>query len=65
MELRQKVKKAVFTIKNKKEQRIEDQGSAKYLKRIFVSGLLSIILLFIIIYTLPQTVLDEIGRAHV
>ena len=58
MELRQKVKKAVFTIKNKKEQRIEDQGSAKYLKRIFVSGLLSIILLFIIIYTLPQTVLD-------
>ncbi len=58
MEVGQKVKKAVFTIKNKKEQRQNDAGSVKYLKRIFVSGLLSLILLIVIIYTLPQTVLD-------
>jgi poly-beta-1,6-N-acetyl-D-glucosamine synthase len=58
MKLSQKVKKVVFTIKNKKEQEYDDQGSAKYLKRIFVSGLISLILLLIIIYTLPQTVLD-------
>jgi len=58
MKLGQKVKKAVFTIKNKKEQQYEDRSSAKYLKRIFVSGLFSLILLFIIIYTLPKTVLD-------
>ena len=58
MELSQKVKKAVFTIKNKKEHRYDDQNAGKYLKRIFISGLLSLILLYIIIYTLPQTVLD-------
>ena len=58
MNLGQKVKKAVFTIKNKKEQQQDDQGSSKYLKRIFISGLLSLFLLFVIIYTLPQTVLD-------
>lgn len=60
MKLRQKVKKAVFTIKKKNEQphQHDNRGSSKYIKRIFVSGILSLILLFIIIYTLPQTVLD-------
>lgn len=58
MKLSQKVKKVTFTIKNKKEQKYDVQSSSKYLKRIFISGLLSLILLFIIIYTLPQTVLD-------
>jgi len=58
MELSQKVKKAIFTIKNKKEHRYDEQSSGKYLKRILISGLLSLILLYIIIYTLPQTVLD-------
>ncbi|PIW70899.1 MAG: glycosyl transferase [Ignavibacteriales bacterium CG_4_9_14_3_um_filter_30_11] len=58
MELSQKVKKAIFTIKNKKEPRVDDQNASKYLKRILISGLLSLILLYIIIYTLPQTVLD-------
>lgn len=58
MELSQKVKKAIFTIKNKKEHRYDEQSSGKYLKRILISGLLSLILLYIIIYTLPKTVLD-------
>ena len=58
MKLSQKVKKVTFTIKNKKEKKYDVQSSSKYLKRIFISGLLSLILLFIIIYTLPQTVLD-------
>ncbi len=58
MQLRQKVKKAVFTVKNKNEQKIKDEGSSKYLKRIVISGFISLVLFFIIIYTLPQTVLD-------
>lgn len=58
MKLSQKVKRNVFIIKNKKEQKFDIQSSAKYLKRILISGLLSLVLLSIIIYTLPQTVLD-------
>ncbi|MCH8170012.1 MAG: glycosyltransferase family 2 protein [Bacteroidetes bacterium] len=58
MKLSQKVKRNVFTIKNKKEQKYDIQSSGKYLKRILISGLLSLVLLSIIIYTLPQTVLD-------
>ena len=52
------IKKINFSIREKRENgSIKDTGSL-YLRRILVSGSLSIILLAIIIYTLPKTILS-------
>lgn len=57
MKTNQAINREKILLENKLEEtRSEDKGK-KYLRRIFVSGLISLILFLIIIYTLPLTVL--------
>ncbi len=58
METKQKIKKSELILDNVEPQLLREDKGKKYLKRIFISGLISAILIFIIIYTLPKTVLN-------
>lgn len=53
-----RLRRTVLVFNNKSEQNSDNNYSRKYLRRIIVSGMLSLILLMIVIYTLPQTVLS-------
>src|ERR1035437_1380045 len=58
MRLNQQIIKDTLILDNR-EPFVQDRNkNGKYLKRILVSGLISLILIFIIIYTLPLTVLS-------
>jgi cellulose synthase/poly-beta-1,6-N-acetylglucosamine synthase-like glycosyltransferase len=58
MKLNQQIIKDTLILDNR-EPFVQDRNkNGKYLKRILVSGVLSLILIFIIIYTLPLTVLS-------
>lgn len=52
------IKKSLFTVENKGENRSIENPEQKYIRRILVSGIISLILILIIIYTLPQTILS-------
>lgn len=57
MKNNQEIHRETILLKNKvEESRPKDKGG-KYLRRIFISGIISLILILIIIYTLPLTVL--------
>jgi poly-beta-1,6-N-acetyl-D-glucosamine synthase len=58
MILNQQIKKTSLILDNREPFVQDINKKGKYLKRIFVSGVLSLILIFIIIYTLPLTVLS-------
>src|SRR5674476_1705678 len=58
MKLNQQIIKDTLILKNREPYSLNENKKSKYLRRIFFSGLLSIILICIIIYTLPLTVLS-------
>ncbi len=58
MNSEQKIIKSSFTLNNPDHQAEEEDKEKKYLRRIFITGAISLLLIFIIIYTLPMTVLS-------
>ncbi|NWF50727.1 MAG: glycosyltransferase family 2 protein [Ignavibacteriaceae bacterium] len=58
MQLNQKVQKSHVVLRDIEEDKVEENYQRKYLKRIFISGFISLILIAIILYTLPLTVLS-------
>jgi cellulose synthase/poly-beta-1,6-N-acetylglucosamine synthase-like glycosyltransferase len=58
MKLNQHIIKDTLILKNREPFLLNENKKGKYLKRILVSGLISLILIFIIIYTLPLTILS-------
>jgi biofilm PGA synthesis N-glycosyltransferase PgaC len=58
MEQKQQIKRASIVLKNIKDQEPKTNQEGKLVRRIVVSGLLSIILIAIIVYTLPKTILN-------
>src|ERR1035438_2653719 len=58
MKLNQQIIKDTLILKNGEPYILNVNKKGKYLKRIFVSGFLSLILISIIIYTLPLTILS-------
>ena len=58
MKLNQLVDKAVVTISNREDEKKGENLEQKYLRRILVSGIISLLLVLIIAYTLPYTVLS-------
>ena len=58
MQLNQEVNRATLILDNKEPARQEENTNRKYIRRIIINGLLSLILIFVIIYTLPMTVLS-------
>lgn len=58
MKLNQLVDRAIITISNREDEKKGEDLGQKYLRRILVSGILSLILILIIAYTLPFTILS-------
>ena len=58
METKHKIKRSELILDNIEPDIPKENKGKKYLKRILISGLISAILIFIIIYTLPKTVLN-------
>jgi poly-beta-1,6-N-acetyl-D-glucosamine synthase len=58
MKLNQKIIRDTLILKNGEPYFLNEKKKGKYLRRILVNGLLSLILIFIIIYTLPLTILS-------
>ncbi len=58
MNLNSDIKKSLFTVESKDENRITENPEQKYLRRILISGISSLILILIIVYTLPHTILS-------
>lgn len=58
MKLNQQIIKETLILKNRDLYVLNENKKSKYLKRILFSGLLSLALIFIIIYTLPLTILS-------
>ena len=57
MKINQEINRETILLENKLEQPQQGDKGKKYLTRIFISGLISLLLLLTIIYTLPLTVL--------
>ncbi len=57
MKLNQEINRETILLESQQEQREQEVKGRKYLRRIFVSGIISLILILLIIYTLPLTVL--------
>jgi len=58
MKLNQLVDKAIVTISNREDEKKGENLEQKYLRRIFVCGIISLLLVLIIAYTLPYTILS-------
>ncbi|MDR3666691.1 MAG: glycosyltransferase [Ignavibacteriaceae bacterium] len=58
MKLNQQIIKETLILKNRDPYSVNENKKSKYLKRILFSGLLSLVLICVIIYTLPLTVLS-------
>ncbi|MHB1687769.1 MAG: glycosyltransferase family 2 protein [Ignavibacteriaceae bacterium] len=58
MKINQEVKKIAITLDNREVTQKEENRERKLLRRIFITGIVSLILLLIIIFTLPFTVLS-------
>ena len=58
MKLYSEIKKSVIELYYLKSSRTTESKKKKFIQRIFVSGITSIFLLLLIIYTLPKTVLS-------
>ncbi len=57
MSIRQELHREKILLKNKPEESDPENKGVKYLRRIFISGIISLTLILIIIYTLPLTIL--------
>ena len=58
MNINQLVNRAIVTISNREDEKKGENLGQKYLRRILVSGIVSLLLILIIAYTLPYTVLS-------
>jgi cellulose synthase/poly-beta-1,6-N-acetylglucosamine synthase-like glycosyltransferase len=58
MNTNQEIKRSTLILDNREPKVSEPEKEGKYLKRILTSGLMSLVLIFVIIYTLPSTVLS-------
>ncbi|MBS4034311.1 MAG: glycosyltransferase [Ignavibacterium sp.] len=58
MNLNTKIKRTIFTIENREDQGSVSNPEQKYLRRILVSGIVSLLLILLIVYTLPYTILS-------
>lgn len=58
MKLNQLVDRNIITITNRDDEKKDENFEQKYLRRILVSGILSLLLILVIFYTLPYTVLS-------
>jgi len=58
MKFNQLVTRAIVTISNREEEKKGENLEQKYLRRILVSGIMSLLLILIIIYSLPYTILS-------
>lgn len=58
MKLNQLVERAVITISNREDDKRGENLEQKYLRRILISGIISLLLILVIIYTLPYTILS-------
>ncbi len=58
MKLNQLVDRNIVTISNREEEKKGENFEQKYLRRILISGIVSLLLVLIIVYTLPYTVLS-------
>lgn len=58
MNLTQKIEKKVIELSDSKSTGLKDKTERHYIRNIFVSGLISLILILIIVYTLPYTILS-------
>ncbi len=58
MNTNQEIKRSTLILDNREQKVSANDKEGKYLRRIFISGLMSLLLIFVIIYTLPETVLS-------
>ncbi len=58
MNLNQKIKRTPILLENSEDFKKEENPGRKYARRILISGLLSLFLILVIIFTLPKTVLS-------
>ncbi len=58
METNPVIDRAIVTISNREDEKKGENLGQKYLRRILVSGIISLILILIIAYTLPYTILS-------
>lgn len=58
MKFNQLVDRAIITISNREDENKGENLEQKYLRRILVSGIISLLLILIIVYTLPYTILS-------
>ena len=58
MKLNQLVERVIITISNREDERKDENLGQKYLRRILVSGIVSLLLILVIVYTLPYTILS-------
>ncbi len=58
MKLNQEIKRASIILNNTEPEHKVEEKERKYLRRIFTTGIISLLLVLIIVYTLPYTVLS-------
>ena len=58
MKINQLVDRAIITISNREDEKKGENLGQKYLRRILVSGIVSLLLILVIVYTLPYTILS-------
>lgn len=58
MQAKQPIKRASIVLKNIRDKQSDTNSEGKLIRRILVSGLLSLALIFVIIYTMPKTILN-------
>ena len=58
MKINQLVDRAIITISNREDEKKGENLEQKYLRRILVSGIVSLLLILVIVYTLPYTILS-------
>lgn len=58
MKINQLVNRAIITISSREDEKKGENLEQKYLRRILVSGIISLLLILVIVYTLPYTILS-------
>ncbi|MCL5029867.1 MAG: glycosyltransferase family 2 protein [Bacteroidetes bacterium] len=58
MELNQEIKRLAIVLENREPNQTDVDKPKRYLRRILINGIISVLLILIIIYTLPLTVLS-------
>jgi cellulose synthase/poly-beta-1,6-N-acetylglucosamine synthase-like glycosyltransferase len=58
MSFNPKIMKTLITLEDREEKRQIENPEQKYLRRILVSGIISLLLILLILYTLPYTILS-------